>query len=82
MNRETAPPPQPLGLFCCNSIHFTEIDKQRSSLAQGLQVVAQKKVKFSNANLALCLQSLECFLLNETSPNMDKTINVFLEKQS
>ena len=42
----------------------------------------EKKVKFPNANLALCLHSLECFLLNETSQKMDTTISVFLEKQS
>ena len=45
-------------------------------------MVAQKKVKFPNADLALRLHSLECFLLNETSQKMDTTINVFLEKQS
>ena len=63
-------------------IQFTAIGKQRSSLAQGLQVVAQKKFKFPNADLALGLHSLECFLLNETSQKMDTTIIVFLEKQS
>ena len=79
MNREKQPPPPPPGVSVATVSNFT-IGKQRSSLAQGLQVGAQKKVKFPNANLALCLHSLECFLLNETSQKMDTTINVFLEK--